>query len=48
MLDKARDHQSRARDLLGRDDVRTSLAETRVARSLAKRALALIGSGTDL
>jgi hypothetical protein len=45
LLERAADHQARARAALERGDVRRALAQTRVARSLAKRALQLIGGG---
>jgi tetratricopeptide (TPR) repeat protein len=47
LLDRARDHQRRARGLLGEGDLRPALAETRVARSLAKRALRIAEDGGD-
>jgi len=45
LLEKAREHQVRAHDLAERGELRASLAETRVARSLAKRALQLAREG---
>ncbi|HMB67905.1 MAG TPA: hypothetical protein VKU85_01295 [bacterium] len=45
LLERAREHQVRAHDLAERDELRASLAETRVARSLAKRALQLAREG---
>ena len=41
VLDKAREHQSRAVDLAGAGQLRRALAETRVARNLAMRAIRL-------
>ena len=45
LLEKAREHQVRAHDLADRGELRASLAETRVSRSLAKRALRLAREG---
>ncbi|MFN8178193.1 MAG: hypothetical protein U0167_09700 [bacterium] len=43
VLDRASDHQTRAQASLSAGDVRRALAQTRVARQLAKRALELVG-----
>jgi hypothetical protein len=45
LLEKARDHQVRAHELAGRGELRAALAETRVSRSLAKRAIRLAQEG---
>ena len=42
LLDRAAEHQSRAQASLDAGDVRRALAQTRVARQLAKRALQLV------
>jgi hypothetical protein len=42
LLEKAREHQSRAASALDEEQMRGALAETRVARSLAKRAMQLV------
>ncbi len=47
LLERALDHQRRARGRLDDGDLRGALAETRVARSLAKRALRLAEDGGD-
>jgi tetratricopeptide (TPR) repeat protein len=46
LLEKARDHQRRARTAAGEEQFRAALAETRVARSLAKRAMQLVEDGS--
>lgn len=48
LLEKGTEHQVRAKDLLRDRDVRASLAETRVARSLAKRALSIAEGGSGI
>lgn len=45
LLDRAGEHQSRAHASLDAGDVRRALAQTRVARQLAKRALQLTSEG---
>jgi hypothetical protein len=45
LVEKARDHQLRAHELADRGELRAALAETRVARSLAKRAIRLAQEG---
>jgi hypothetical protein len=45
LLEKAREHQLRAHSLARDGELRTALAETRVARSLAKRAIRLAQEG---
>jgi hypothetical protein len=47
LLEKARDHQRRARSAAGEEQLRAALAETRVARSLAKRAMQLVEDGSQ-
>jgi hypothetical protein len=48
LLDRASEHQSRAQASLSAGDVRRALAQTRVARQLAKRALELVSEpGTN-
>jgi hypothetical protein len=48
LLERAAEHQSRAQASLDGRDVRRALAQTRVARQLAKRALQLVSeSGTE-
>jgi len=44
LVDRARDHQVRARAELHEGDPSGALAQTRVARGLAKRALQIAGS----
>jgi hypothetical protein len=45
LLERARDHQQRAETAAGEEQMRAALAETRVARSLAKRAVQLVEGG---
>ena len=45
LLDRAVEHQLRARSAVEQGNLRRALAQTRVARSIAKRALQMIGKG---
>jgi hypothetical protein len=48
LLERATEHQSRAHASLDSGNARRALAQTRVARQLAKRALQLVGeNGAD-